>query len=63
MIACVHYTHNAPVAEFLYNSEVEAQGFLDKIREGLVMPVDKCIFPGLKAPFYGQMNYLIYSVE
>lgn len=49
MMACGHCTHNTPAAEFLY----EVERFFDKIRRGLVSPVDKGMSPGREIPLVG----------
>lgn len=48
-MACGHCTHNTPAAEFLY----EVESFLDKIRKGLVSPIDKGTTPGRNTPLVG----------
>lgn len=48
-MACGHCTQNTPAAEFLY----EVETFLDKIRRGLVSPVDKGTTPGRNVPLVG----------
>lgn len=48
-MACGHCTQNTPAAEFL--SEVDS--FFDKIRRGLVSPIDKGTTPGRNIPLVG----------
>ncbi|KAI3398909.1 hypothetical protein diail_8232 [Diaporthe ilicicola] len=48
-MACGHCTSNTAAAEFLY----EVDGFLSKIRRGLVSPIDKGTTPGRNVPLVG----------
>lgn len=48
-MACGHCTQDTPAAEFLH----EVASFLDKIRRGLVSPVDKGTSPGRNIPLVG----------
>ncbi|KAL2288448.1 hypothetical protein FJTKL_03829 [Diaporthe vaccinii] len=48
-MACGHCTQDTPAAEFIY----EVESFFDKIRRGLVSPIDKGTTPGRNIPLVG----------